>query len=63
MEGSFVPSNMKNLLVTGIFGDKVCDEYHKISKCNYSSSPSAQTTHMMSRFPVNYVHNVGRWTV
>ena len=25
MEGGFVPSNMKNLLVTGIFGDKVCD--------------------------------------
>ena len=26
-----------------------------------SLSLSAQTTHLMSRFPVNYVPNVGKW--
>lgn len=54
---------MKNLLVTGVFGDKVCDGYHNTSKHDCSPSLSMQTTHMMSRFPVNYVRNVGEWTV
>ena len=60
-EGVFVPTSLKNLLVTGVFGHKVKFEtFTSLPFFDLFSSLCIQTTHMMSHFPINYVNNVGK---
>ena len=57
--GVFVPSNLKNLLVTGVFGEKVSSYIIYYSITTLTTLTPSQTTHLMSRFPINYIHNTG----
>ena len=75
-ESVFVPTSLKNLMVTGVFGEKVrlregtVMHVHHVHTCNYCwmlvfytiihVHVCMQSTHLMSRFPVNYAHNVGK---
>ena len=68
-----MPTSLKNLMVTGVFGEKVrlregtVMRVHHVHTCNYcwvlvcyTIIIRMQSTHLMSRFPVNYAHNVGK---
>ena len=60
-----MPTSLKNLMVTGVFGEKVrLRRVH--ASCTHLQLLFGylplymQSTHLMSRFPVNYAHNIGK---
>ena len=66
-----MPTSLKNLMVTGVFGEKVrlregtVMHVHHVHTCNYCLvlvfyTTCMQSTHLMSRFPIIYAHNIGK---